>query len=378
MNYQRRAEELRKRMNKVGVEAVFVANDAAREYFTGINRTAVLLTRERHNSAEFGSVLITMDKVIVFAPSLQTMGFKDRMDEFPIVDELVAFPEPDMVGRTFDEKVTALGLDNKRLGVNRDVSSRLTLRLQDKHNAKIVDVSDEIDEMRMIKDADEIEMMRKAAAIADAAYYDMLPLLKPGALVRDLQCELERLLQVHGSSYSSFPAEILNHGPLAGPSHGAGYEKLAPDHVMAYDYGAMYKGYASDFGRTIFLQDPTDEMVKCHEIVMAAQKAALDSYKPGVTKCSDLTKVCHGYIEDAGYGDYFFHRMGHCIGKDVHERPFMAEGEETLMQPGLTFTDEPSIYIPQKFCIRVEDVFLCTENGFECFNKVTKDIVVLK
>ena len=377
MDYAKRIRNLRGRMERAGVDAAFIANDASWEYLTGLPRGGHDNTKQRQNSLEFACLLVTQKKVTAFCPRLSALGFSWRMEEFPQIDELIIYPDCDIYGEAFDKEVSAQGLDGKCLGVTRDISSMLTLCLLNRHHAKVKDISAEMDAMRAVKDADEIELMRYASRVADKIYYDILPMLKPGTPIREIEHEIERLLETYDCSYTSFPAEVLNYGPKAGNRIGEPYGILAEDHTIAFDYGVVYKGYCSDFGRTVFLREPSPELRRCHELVMKAQQTALDAAVIGTSKCSELNAACHAVMEEAGMGEYFIHRMGHGIGKDVHERPFMAEGEDTVVQPGMCFTDEPSLFLPGKGLVRVEDVVLVKPDGFEYLNQVTKDIVVL-
>lgn len=360
------------------VDGLFVANDASWEYFAGLPRLGQGRTKARQNSLEYAGLLITADKVTAFSPRLSALGYSGRMEDFPVVDKLVTYEDVDICGATFDSELRAQKLAGKRLAVNRDISSLLVLRLQEAHNATVIDMSADVDMLRSVKDDEEIALMRQASLIADKIYYDILPLLAPGTPVREIEREIERLLESYGCSAPSFPAEVLHHGAKAGIGVGAGYyEQLERDHTIALDYGVVYKGYCSDFGRTIFLQEPTAEMVRAHELVMKSQAAGIEMMQAGVTTGADANTAAHQCMEDAGMGEAFIHRLGHGIGKDVHERPFQAEGEDIVYQAGMCFTAEPSLYVPKEYLIRVEDVVLVTPTGTECLNKVTKDIVVL-
>ena len=119
-------------------------------------------------------------------------------------------------------------------------------------------------------------------------------------------------------------------------------------------------------------------MIRYHELVMKAQSDAMEALKSGQCTGQMLNDIAHGVMDEAGVGPNFIHRLGHCIGKDVHERPFIAPGEHTVLKPGMTFTVEPSIVVVKRCCVRVEDVVLRTETGYECLNKITKDIVVVE
>lgn len=377
MNYALRIQKIRAEMERRGVKGLFVANDAGWEYFTGLPRGGHDNTKQRQNSAEFGGLLITGQKVTAFSPRLSALSFSGRMEQFPEVDELVIYQDPDITGKTFESELRAQGLAGAAVAVNRDISSTMTLRLQDSLGCRVCDMSAEIDALRAVKDPDEIALMRKASQTADDIYQAILPMIRPGNKVRDIEHEIERLLETMGCSYTSFGAEVLNHGPKAGVGVGAGYHTLQSDHTVAFDYGTVYQGYCSDFGRTLFLQEPGAELRRYHELVMAAQKAGMEAMKAGKATGADCNAAARAVIEDAGLGEYFIHRLGHGIGKDVHERPFLTLGETTVLQPGMCFTAEPSLYIPHKCLIRVEDVVLVTADGYECLNTTSKDIVVL-
>ncbi|MCC8163062.1 MAG: Xaa-Pro peptidase family protein [Lachnospiraceae bacterium] len=377
MDYAKRIKNLRERMERTGVDAALIANDASWEYMVGLPRGGHDNTKQRQNSLEFACLLVTQKLVTAFCPRLSALGFSWRMEQFSQVDKLVIYPDADIYGENFDREITAQGLDGKYIGLTRDISSMVALRLIDKHGAKVKDISAELDEMRALKDEEEIELMRHASGVADRIYYDILPMLVPGTRIREIEHEIERLLETYDCSYSSFSAEVLNYGPKAGNRIGEPYAILEEDHTIAFDYGVVYQGYCSDFGRTVFLREPTPELRRCHELVMEAQQAALDAAKVGVSRCCELNEACHRVMKEAGMDAHFIHRMGHGIGKDVHERPFMAEGEETIVRPGMCFTDEPSLFLAGKGLVRVEDVVLTTPSGFEYLNSVTKEIVVL-
>lgn len=376
MNYTGRIAALRHKMEKAGVSGVFLANDATWEYFSGLPRGGHGNTKNRQNSQDFSCLLVTATDVTAFSPRLSALGFSGQMERYPAVTRLVLYPDVDMDGAAFDSEIRAQGLAGKRLAVNRDISSLLTLRLQQKHDASVSDFSPVVDAMRAVKDAEEIALMRHASEVADKIYYDVLPMLVPGTPIREIEWEIEGLLELYECSYTSFPAEVLHHGSKAGGGVGNSYPVLQRDHTVAFDYGVVYRGYCSDFGRTVFLQEPSAELVRYHELVMRAQREALERCVIGVTACRECNDFAHEVMREAGMDDRFIHRMGHGIGMDVHERPFMAEGEDATMRPGMCFTDEPSIFIPHKCLIRVEDVVLVTETGFEYLNQVTKEIVV--
>jgi Xaa-Pro aminopeptidase len=129
-----------------------------------------------------------------------------------------------------------------------------------------------------------------------------------------------------------------------------------------FDFGGVVDGYCSDFGRTIYCGEPPDDYVEIYDVMLAAQEAGRNAAAPG-TLAREVNAACRAPIEDAGLGEHFRHRMGHGIGMDVHERPFISTEDETPLRTGMTFTDEPSIIIPGRFSLRIEDIVVCDEGG---------------
>jgi Xaa-Pro dipeptidase len=147
------------------------------------------------------------------------------------------------------------------------------------------------------------------------------------------------------------------------PHGGASERKLKPGEFVLVDMGGLYKGYWSDCTRTVFYGDkPTEKQLQIYETVLAANRAALEASKPGVT-CESIDIAARDVIEEAGYGEYFIHRLGHGLGREIHEHPYMVRNNDQLLEPGMVFTDEPGIYIVGEIGVRVEDSVLCTEEG---------------
>jgi len=185
-------------------------------------------------------------------------------------------------------------------------------------------------------------------------------------------------MRVYGANYNSFNTAVMHFGPLAGEAHGDHFPVLQRGYVFSYDYGVQYKGYCSYFGRTIFFGEPPQEFIKIHELVMKAQKEAITAMIAGKITGEELNKVARKVINSGGFDTEFQHRLGHGIGKDVHERPFLAEGEKRVLEEGMCFTVEPSIILPFKCLIRVEDVVMVTPKGGDNFNTTTRDLVVIE
>lgn len=222
--------------------------------------------------------------------------------------------------------------------------------------------------LRLIKDEDELAIMRHAGAITEAAFADVLPRLRHGMTTLDLITEVNYQLKRHGSTAPSFVTAFYNMGAnFPFDFHNREETQLLPLDApvsVSFDFGAVYDGYCYDFGRSVFFGDPGATYRRVYELVMGAQAAGIAALRAGNT-CEQADAAARAVIADAGYGEAFRHRLGHGIGMDVHEPPFLTAGDTTVLQPGMCFTVEPSIFIPHQLGCRVEDVVVVREQGGE-------------
>ena len=222
--------------------------------------------------------------------------------------------------------------------------------------------------LRLIKDEDELAIMRQAGAITEAAFADVLPRLRHGMTTLDLITEVNYQLRRHGSLAPSFVTSFYNMGVnFPFDFHNREETLLLPLDApvsVSFDFGAVLDGYCYDFGRSVFFGEPVDEYRTVYGLVMGAQAAGIAALQAGNT-CEQADAAARAVIADAGYGEAFRHRLGHGIGMDVHEPPFLTAGDKTVLRPGMCFTVEPSIFIPHQLGCRVEDVVVVRENGGE-------------
>jgi len=142
-----------------------------------------------------------------------------------------------------------------------------------------------------------------------------------------------------------------------------------------FDFGGVWGGYCSDFGRTVVCGEPPLEYERVYQIMLDAQEAGRAAAVPGAL-ASEVNAACRAPIEDAGLGEFFRHRMGHGIGLDVHEQPFISTENDTSLEAGMTFTDEPSILWDGHFAVRIEDVVVCAQSGGEYLNSLGREPIV--
>jgi Xaa-Pro aminopeptidase len=222
--------------------------------------------------------------------------------------------------------------------------------------------------LRVIKDQDEIAAMRRAGEITEAAFRAVLGRLRPGMTELDVMVEVDYQLKQHGALGSSFTIAMYNSGPahplIFGQPERKWHRPLNPPVALLFDFGAIYEGYCYDFGRTVAFGEPDEEFRVVFELVMASQAAGIRALRAGAT-AEQADAAARQVIVAGGYGEAFRHRLGHGIGLDVHEPPFLTQGDASALREGMLFTVEPSITLFDRCSARVEDVVLVTTNGGE-------------
>lgn len=233
-----------------------------------------------------------------------------------------------------------------------------------------------IEDLRMVKDAGEVELIRQACAISDKAFLDVLDFIRPGQTTElDIATFLDFRMREYGASGISFDT-IAASGYRSSMPHGRASDKvIQTGESLTLDFGCVYQHYVSDITRTIHIGQVTDQEREIYEIVLAANKALIEKARAGMTY-QDFDGVPRQVIRDAGYGDYFSHGIGHGIGLDVHEFPYFGQSDESI-QAGMVLTDEPGIYLEGLYGVRIEDDLFITETGCEVLTHAPKELIVL-
>lgn len=275
---------------------------------------------------------------------------------------------------TFQEACQSI--NGFRVGIEPLRMRVMELRLLEEHSHQARFVSGEVilNELRIIKMADEVEFMRKAVAAAEEALEATVPLIRAGMTERELEAELTMQLLRAGSE-SDFPFDpIVASGPNSALPHATPTERtLQAGDLLILDWGARVDGYISDITRTFALGEIDEELNTIYEVVRAANRAGRDAVRPGIP-CSDIDQTARDVIEDAGYGAFFIHRTGHGIGLEAHEPPYIRTDNQRILQPGMTFTVEPGIYLPGRGGVRIEDDVLVTLDGAESLTTYTRKL----
>ena len=263
------------------------------------------------------------------------------------------------------------------IGIDKDWPSRFTIRLMDARNdLKPVIGSPCIDQTRLYKDAEELDLMRVSSLKNDETIQYVISHLKAGmteAQVGELYIAKSTEL---GSSAPSFDPLICFGANCAEPHHVTDSSVLREGDSVIIDVGLTWKSYCSDMTRTVFMGKATDAQKRVYDLVRAANAAGRAAVRPGVPM-REIDRAARKVIEDAGYGQYFIHRTGHGIGLEVHEFPDVSATSEAIAKPGMIFSVEPGIYLPGRFGVRVEDLVAVTEDGCETLNKAPRDMIEL-
>ncbi len=278
-------------------------------------------------------------------------------------------------GKLINDALAQFGVE--RLGYEEGFMTVAELiAFQKELKAEMIPVGKQIDGFRAVKEQWELDRMRKAQAITDTAFSQVLERIRPGMTEKELQAELIYCLYKNGAEGLSFDPIVVS-GPNTSLPHGVAGDRVIQDgDFVTMDFGVLLGGYCSDMTRTVAVGHATEEMKTVYETVLAAQKAGIAATRPGV-KGKDIDEAARQVITAAGYGEYFGHGYGHSLGLQVHENPNCNPKEETYMTAGMVTSAEPGIYLPGKFGVRIEDVVIFTDNGCENITKSPKNLIIV-
>lgn len=363
-----RLEKLCASLRTSGLPAVALNPGPTLMYLTGarfhlMERPVVLLVVTGHTPA-------------IILPELEMLKVKQM--PFPVQ----AFPygeSPSAWEEAFRSAAQTLGLDGKRVGVEPERMRLLEYNFlrAAAPRAEFTDANEILAALRLQKEPSEVEAMRKAVHIAQAALEATLPLIQVGMTEKELASELTLQLFRCGSEPELPFAPIVSGGPNAANPHASPSERpLQPGDLLVIDWGASADGYISDLTRTFAVGEVDEEAARIHRLVQEANAAGRAAGRPGVP-CAEVDRAARRIIEEAGYGKYFTHRTGHGIGMEAHEEPYMRGDNPQLLAPGMTYTVEPGIYLAGRNGVRVEDDMLVTENGCESLSDLPREMRVV-
>ena len=355
---QNRVDRIMAALKEMGLHQMLIVDPMSIYYLTGVyvspfERFYGLYLREDGHHAFFLNRLFTVPQEV----GIEKVWYSDTD------------PAMEIVAKYLDKDAP--------LGVDKELKARFLLPLMEmKAAAGFVNASLAVDNTRGIKDEEEQDLMRISSDINDKAMAQFKAIVHEGVTEKELADQMLKIYMDLGADGYSFEPLVAFGANAADPHHEPDNTVLKVGDCVLFDVGCIRKGYCSDMTRTFFYEGILEEEIKVYEIVKKANEAAEAMIKPGV-KLSDIDKCARKVISDEGYGKYFTHRLGHFIGRDVHEYGDVSSVNEMEVEEGMIFSIEPGIYLEGNFGVRVEDLVMVTKDRCQVLNSFTKDIYII-
>jgi Xaa-Pro aminopeptidase len=360
-DYAERRRRLSERMRAEGVDVLFLGLGSDLEYLSGVERGIPFFGQSSYPHGWVAGAFFrpAADPVFVLPRMVVAFDLPDRPD-----GEMVVVDETDDGFAIFERVGKGLG-PTAVVAVGDRVWAETTLNLGRVFGFdRLRTGSSLVNELRRVKTAVELDAMARACRTVELAMAAVTPRVQPGVTMADLRDEVEHQLRLAGSLTPSFATHIFTGrgADSLDSSTGTARAPVPESTPVMFDFGGVVDGYCSDFGRTIVAGEPSGEFAGAYDVMLAAAEAGRVACRPGAL-AREVNAACRAPIEEAGLGQHFRHRMGHGIGLDVHERPFLSPEDGTVLEEGMTFTDEPSLIFEGRFGVRVEDVVVCSAGG---------------
>jgi Xaa-Pro aminopeptidase len=353
-----RLAKLRQILADNHLDAIVISQPENRRYLSGFTGTR-------------GTLFISPERAILAVPFVYLEQARKQAPPFELVRFQKEFAEvwPELVAETNARRVA---FESVHLTVAEH--GKLAAGAED---VEWVPTEGILEGLRAIKDGGELGMIRKAVALADAAFAHIVEVIEPGMTEREVAWELEAYMRTHGAEKVAFDL-IVGAGPNGAlPHHEVSERIIGKGEPIVMDLGARIAGYHSDMTRTICLGQPDERFTEIYDIVLRAQWAAEAAIR-GEIVAGEADHAARQVIAEAGYGEQYGHGLGHGVGLAVHEEPFIRQDAEEVLKPGMVFTVEPGIYLPDWGGVRLEDMVLLQEDGVEVLSRASKEPVVIK
>ncbi|MCS4485686.1 M24 family metallopeptidase [Staphylococcus americanisciuri] len=347
-------EQLIQTLQQENADAVWISHPTNIFYLTGFKS-------EPHE--RLFALLVTKDgKQTLFVPQLDV----EEVKASPYQGEIIGYLDTENPYAKHAAQFSKMLIEETHLTVKRAHELESAFGVE---SFGAIDLT--LKKLRNIKKEAEINEMRRAAELADKCVEIGVAYLKSDVTEREVVNHIENEIKKHGVSEMSFDTMVLFGDHAAAPHGTPGDRTLKENEYVLFDLGVIYNHYCSDITRTVAFGQPSHEAQQIYDIVKQAEQAAIDAIKPGIT-ISTLDNIARGIIEDAGYGDYFPHRLGHGLGLEAHEYQDISNVNENLLEEGMVITIEPGIYVPGVAGVRIEDDILVTTDGHESLSHYPK------
>jgi Xaa-Pro aminopeptidase len=373
--FAERRRRLSDEMRTRAIDALFIPPSDDLEYLTGLERDLPSFGQPGYAHGWVAGAFIVPDADPLFLLPRMIVALH-LWDRGPA--NLVTVNEADDGSVLFARAAQSLGSIG-RLGVGARTWGATMIEIgRALPSAELVNGTPLVNKLRRVKSPLELELMTAACRIADETMAATAPLVQAGVTMVELAEEVDHQMRLRGSRTPSFPTHLFSYGYAE--SHDSqtptGLEPIHEGEAVMFDFGAVHvSGYSSDFGRTVVCGEPPAGYAEAYATMLEAQEAGRAAAVPGAL-ARDVNAACRAPIEEAGLGAHFRHRMGHGIGLNVHEEPYISVEDSTTLEAGMTFTDEPSILWPEHFAVRIEDVIVCAEGGARVLNEYSKESIV--
>lgn len=361
--HQQRLERLQERLRAEGVDLLLVGPSADLLYLTGF---------DAHRSERLNLLIVPVSgrpSLVVPALEAPLIGHTRSLVD---VHTWSDHEDPGALAGTVIGSV-----NGKHVAVGNQLWSAFLLRLQ-QHlpGGAWREAAPLMRPLRMVKDEVEIALMAEVSRLTDEAWEEFIS--GPPLSGLSEQQALKRLTDLTAKRGISKIWGICASGPnAASPHHPTGTRTIQEGDAVIFDWGGERQAYQSDVTRTVFVGEPDDDFSTAYDIVLRANQATLDAVRPGLP-LQELDRTARRLISDAGYGDAFIHRVGHGLGLEVHEEPYLVEGNELPLEAGMVFSDEPGVYLDGRFGVRIEDTVVCTSEGGKRLNHATRTLTSMR
>jgi Xaa-Pro aminopeptidase len=359
-----RMDKLRQILADENLDAIVISQPGNRRYLSGFTGTrgVLFISPER---AVFATTFVYLEQARKQVPAFELVMFQQEFAE--VWPDLVAEVNSALQGRA------------RRVAFE---SAHLTVAEHGKlaagaGNVELVPTEGIVEGLRAIKGEGEFDIIKKAVSLADAAFTHIVEFIEPGMTEREVAWELEVYMRTHGAEKVAFDLIVGAGSNGAMPHHEVSERVIGRGEPIVMDLGARVAGYHSDMTRTICLGQPDERFTEIYDLVLRARWAAEAAIRVGIT-AGEADNVARQIIAEAGYGEQYGHGLGHGVGLAVHEEPFIRQGAAEVLKPGMVFTVEPGIYLPDWGGVRIEDMVVVREDGVEVLSQASREPVIIK
>lgn len=358
--YEKRIERLRSHMSKFNIDSFLITIEENRRYLSGFKG------EDTQFDESAGALIISHDDLFLLTDS----RFEEQAkNEAPIFETRIYHSG---MYKTLSEilkekKFERTGFESLRMSVKQ--YNEIILATEGLNTA-LLPIEGLVEDLRIIKDEEEISIMREALHISENVFKDIISLIKPGVSEKEMAWELEKSLRAAGAEAMSFPV-IAASGPNASLPHAIPSDrKLRNGEGFLFDWGIKLKGYCSDITRTIFIGNPDDEFKRVFMTVFEAQQKAQNAIKAGASG-KEIDSIAREHIDASEYKGRFGHSLGHGVGLAIHESPRLSPIKDFKLEAGMVVTVEPGIYIPEWGGVRLENMVVVRPDGYELLNSTS-------